>query len=249
VIVPTLGLGVAPFALLRPRPRGGAGAGPLLIDRMSISLASNLLDVGAAAAPWKWGFQHPLVVGDPAITEKGFERLPAAEREARRVAARLQARPLLGAEATRERVLQGLVDADFVYLATHAVASTQSPLDLSQILLVGPRHQGLTPREIQRLRLRAHLVVLSACQGGLGGIHKAGIIGLARAFHAAGVPRVVMSLWNVDDQATDQLMESLVKNLETMMPAEALRQAMLRQRQRTPDPVKWAPFVLFGTPR
>ncbi|MBA3766613.1 MAG: CHAT domain-containing protein, partial [Acidobacteria bacterium] len=87
------------------------------------------------------------------------------------------------------------------------------------------------------------------CQTGLGKVHDAGVIGLSRAFQIAGVPRVVMSLWSVNDKATAELMKSFVKYLQTHMPSEALRLAMLDVRKRRPEPSQWASFVLFGTPR
>jgi CHAT domain-containing protein len=83
----------------------------------------------------------------------------------------------------------------------------------------------------------------------LGKTHDAGIIGLARAFQIAGVPRVVMSLWSVNDAATSELMQAFVANLRSFVPAEALRRAMLQVRRKRPHPAQWASFVLFGTPR
>lgn len=106
-----------------------------------------------------------------------------------------------------------------------------------------------TASEIQNTRLRANIAVFSACQTGLGKVHDAGIIGLTRAFQLAGVPRVVMSLWSVDDQATNMLMQTFVKHLENYIPSEALRQAMLEARKDYPKPSEWASFLLFGTPR
>jgi CHAT domain-containing protein len=106
-----------------------------------------------------------------------------------------------------------------------------------------------TAREVQSSRLKAQLVVLSACQTGLGKIHDAGVIGLSRAFQIAGVPRVVMSLWSVNDKATAALMKAFVKYLRANMPSEALRLAMLEVRRERPQLSQWASFVLFGTPR
>ena len=75
-----------------------------------------------------------------------------------------------------------------------------------------------------------------------------GIIGLARSFQLAGVPRVIMSLWSVDDGATAELMQAFSDYLPALPPAEALRKAMLRVRVKRPNPLEWVPFVLFGTP-
>jgi len=58
-----------------------------------------------------------------------------------------------------------------------------------------------------------------------------------------------MSLWSVDDRATNDLMQAFVKRIETNVPSQALRLAMLEVRQKHPEPSKWASFVVFGTPR
>jgi CHAT domain-containing protein len=97
----------------------------------------------------------------------------------------------------------------------------------------GPlREDGiLTAEEVQALDLRGtELVVLSACETGLGALeHGQGVLGLQRAFHAAGARAVVASLWKVDDAATSVLMEQFYTNLwvKKMSKLEALRQAQL----------------------
>jgi hypothetical protein len=105
-----------------------------------------------------------------------------------------------------------------------------------------------TARAILSSPLGARLAVLSACQTGLGRTVDAGMIGLARAFQLAGVPRVVMSLWSVSDAATAELMRDFVGRLAAASPEDALRAAMLSLRAHRPDPAEWAPFVLFGSP-
>ena len=107
----------------------------------------------------------------------------------------------------------------------------------------------LTPRAIQSLRYRsAPVVVLSACQSGLGRAVDAGIMGLARAFQVKGASNTIMSLWNVDDEATMYLMGIFYSNLAERGPGEALRLAVLDARRRYPEPAKWAAFLTFGNP-
>lgn len=107
-------------------------------------------------------------------------------------------------------------------------------------------------REIMRLRLNADLVTLSACSTGLGKLFDGeGMIGLTRAFRYAGADSVVVSMWNVSDSATAELMRSLYQNLKNGLPKdEALRQAklkLLKGPQATwHHPYFWAPFVLTG---
>lgn len=64
-----------------------------------------------------------------------------------------------------------------------------------------------------------------------------------------GVPRIVVSLWSVKDEETAVFMVRLVRNMRQMMVAEALRQTALEMRDDYPDPLIWASFSLFGTPR
>ena len=104
-----------------------------------------------------------------------------------------------------------------------------------------------TLKEIQNTPMKAHMAVLSACQTGLGQVHDAGILGIARGFQISGVPRVIVSLWNVDDNATETMMVKFMTNLKTNYPSDALRLAMLEMREENPDPVYWASFTIFGT--
>lgn len=249
IIVPALGLGSIPFAVMRP-----PGSGYSLIDRMSISIAPSLFDVVEEVEQSTSKFENPLVVGNPLLPENGewlFPPLPGAQAEAQAVSQVFKTTPLTGASATKEAVMMRASGADILYLATHAVASVTDPLAGSFLALSADKDpQGRwTAQEIQTSKLRARLAVLSACQTGLGKTHDAGIIGLARAFQIAGVPRVVMSLWSVNDAATSELMQAFVLNLRSYVPAEALQRAMLQVRGKRPHPSQWASFVLFGTPR
>lgn len=250
IVVPALDIGTVPFAVLRP-----FSPDSMLIDQASVSLAASLADIvrGRADGDAFHGGSSALVVGDPAFADpEGWQlpQLPGARAEAEEVAAVLStmgdpARLLLGEAATREQVESAAEDAPVLYLATHAVASATDPLDGSFIALAADRW---TAREIQSLRLRSALAVLSACQTGLGGTHDAGVIGLARAFQLAGVQDVVMSLWSVDDAATRDLMTAFMRRYAPFASGvgEMLREAMLETRQRHPDPTKWAGFVVVG---
>ena len=119
------------------------------------------------------------------------------------MAAALETDALLGADATREAVVARASDADLIYLATHGVADPDRPLYGSFVALA---QGGWNAGDVLASKLQAKLVVLSACQTGLGMDVGGGTIGLARSFYLSGAPRVVMSLWNVDDNGTKQLM-------------------------------------------
>lgn len=105
----------------------------------------------------------------------------------------------------------------------------------------------LSAKEILNLKLKADLVVLSACDTGRGRITGDGIVGLSRAFVGAGVPSVIVSLWAVPDAPTAALMTEFYKTLQTKRgKAQALRQAMLSTLKQYPSPRDWAAFSLIG---
>lgn len=144
----------------------------------------------------------------------------------------------------------------FVHFATHGYIDSQRS-DLSAIVLSLVDEQGkpqdgfLRTHDIYNLNLPAELVVLSACETGLGQeIKGEGLVGLTRGFMYAGARRVVVSLWNVNDKATAELMARFYRGMlrENKTPAAALRAAqmdMSRQKQWQ-SPYYWAAFVLQG---
>jgi CHAT domain-containing protein/tetratricopeptide (TPR) repeat protein len=141
-----------------------------------------------------------------------------------------------------------------VVFATHGFINSSNPqlsgLVLSLVDNKGkPRDGFLRLHDIFNLQLNADLVVLSACQTGLGeDIRGEGLVGLTRGFMYAGTKRVVTSLWNVDDAKTAQLMTSFFQKTlkEQQTPVAALRSAQLQLWQTNPDPRYWAAFTLQG---
>jgi CHAT domain-containing protein len=114
-----------------------------------------------------------------------------------------------------------------------------------------PQDGFLRMSEIFNLRLPADLVVLSACQTALGKeIKGEGLVGLTRGFMYAGAERVVASLWQVDDQATAQLMRHFYHGMlkDNLRPAAALRAAQIEMSKssRWSSPYYWAGFVIQG---
>ena len=98
--------------------------------------------------------------------------------------------------------------------------------------------------------LATELVVLSACETGLGEVRTGeGVFGLRRAFVLAGAKTLVMSLWKVPDEQTRELMESFYRRTLAGEPrAEALRQAQLEMKKKYPDPFYWGAFICQGDP-
>jgi CHAT domain-containing protein len=144
----------------------------------------------------------------------------------------------------------------YVHFATHGYLDSERP-DLSAIVLSLVDREGkpqdgfLRAHDIYNLNLPAELVVLSACQTGLGkDIKGEGLVGLTRGFMYAGARRVVVSLWNVNDKATAELMQHFYRGMlrENLTPAAALRKAQtqLAQQKQWRSPYFWAAFVLQG---
>jgi CHAT domain-containing protein len=139
----------------------------------------------------------------------------------------------------------------FVHFAVHGLlgpdAGRQPCLALG---LGGPgREDGrLRLDEVSELRLNADLVVLSACESGLGRLHEGeGIRGLAQAFLRAGSRGIVCSVWRVADAPTAPLMVEFYAGLKAgKSAADALRSAQKRSIEAGEPPLYWAPFILIG---
>jgi CHAT domain-containing protein/tetratricopeptide (TPR) repeat protein len=162
-----------------------------------------------------------------------------------------------GFDASKKTLLtQDLSQYRIVHFATHGLVNSRHP-ELSSIALSLFDEKGnavdglLRLHEIYNLKLPAELIVLSACQTGLGKeIRGEGLIGLTRGFMYAGAQRVAVSLWNVQDDATQEMMKRFYQNMlqKNMRPAAALRTAQLEmfQSKRWSSPYHWAAFVLQG---
>lgn len=161
-----------------------------------------------------------------------------------------------GVEARREWVestdFRGL---RFLHLAAHGIVDDERP-ELSGIALSlvdengAPRDGFLRLHDIYNLSLPVELVVLSACETGLGKEVKGeGLVGLVRGFMYAGAPAVIASSWKVDDRATAELMTELYRGLfGGKSPAAALREAQVAvsRMPRFRHPYYWAAFELQG---
>lgn len=250
IVVANGAIATNPFAMLKLDKED------MLIDRMNVSVSAGLFDLDQMIEPW-WGkrdFRNALIVGDPPVPEDAdwlVPRLPGAAEEASHLAEMIAGEALIGASATKAEVSARAPRASVLYFAAHGVSNPEEPLTGGFLMLSGPDPANAfwSAKELQSRRLRAGLAVLSACQSGLGLNHDGGVIGLSRSFQKAGVPRVVMSLWSVSDEATLFLMERFHGYVMEEIPAEALRLAMLDTRKVYPEPALWAPFTLFGTPR
>lgn len=189
-----------------------------------------------------------------------FPRLRFSRHEAEEIA-RLtppaMTRMAVDFDASRDSVLNAdLGHYRIVHLATHSLLNNQRP-ELSGVVLSlvdrsgRPQNGFLRLYDVYNLRLTSDLVVLSACQTARGGeIEGEGLIGLTRGFLYAGAPRVVATLWEIDDRATAQVMKHFYEGMlvRGQRPAAALReaQAAVARTKGWDAPYYWAAFVLHG---
>ena len=184
-----------------------------------------------------------LVVGNPDVGEVHFKgrltnipRLPCAENEARMVGHKLGVEPLLGQQATKQAVLQAMNSVALIHIAAHGDA------EKGEIALAPDfRHSNrippeglylLTMSDISKVQLRAKLVVLSCCHSARGQTKAEGAVGIARAFLGSGARSVLVSLWALDDRATEQLMSRFYDHLVAGESAgESLHEAMKWMRR------------------
>jgi CHAT domain-containing protein len=191
-------------------------------------------------------------------------RLPYTRQEAEAILALAPLRgrkAALGFEANRAAAMsEDLIQYRIVHFATHSFLDTTNP-ELSSIALSMLDRQGrpqngyLRAHEVFNLRLGAELVVLSGCRTGLGKeVRGEGLYGMTRGFMYAGSRSVVVSLWDVQDQATARLMSDFYRGLlgpKRPNAAAALRAAQIAiwREGRWQAPYYWAGFVLQGEPK
>ena len=199
-----------------------------------------------------------LIVGDPDVGEvlwkgclKTIPPLPFARKEAEMVGRLLGVQPLIGQQATKQAVLQRINSVSLIHFAAHGNG------EKAEIILVPVRTGSelpcetdclLTVGEISQVQLRAKLVVLSCCHSALGQIKVEGVVGMARAFLGSGARSVLVSLWALEDEATEQLMSRFYEHLfRGASASESLHQAMKWMRDNGFSKVsRWAPFMLIG---
>jgi CHAT domain-containing protein len=199
----------------------------------------------------------PRATGDVGIQ---LQRLPGTRAEAEAIASLIPESQRIQAfdfEANYAFTLNTpLHQYRILHFATHGILNSVNP-ELSGLVLSlidkqgNPSNGFLRLHDIYNLDLAADLVVLSACQTGLGKeIQGEGLIGLTRGFMYAGTPRVLVSLWNVDDAATAEMMIRFYRLMwqEQLSPTEALQEAQLEMQKETQwkAPFYWAGFMLQG---
>jgi CHAT domain-containing protein len=245
------------FSPTDPRAHAGRADGQQAAGEAvrGLSFESALADVSeseASSAPAATGAQRGVLI-----------RLAGTRAEAQQIAKLAAATGRradlwLDLEASESKVEEtDLRQYAVLHFATHGLLNTQRPQFTGVVLsLVGNRvgtDGFLRTDEVFNLKLGTPLVMLSACETGLGREARGeGVIGLARAFMYAGAPTVGVSLWSVADRSTADLMADFYKSLlaggAAQQPSAALRSARLSMiaAKRYSAPFYWAPFALVG---
>lgn len=274
LVVPDGALHYVPFSAL-PDPATGA---PLIVDHEIVHLpsASALAILRANRKSRVPAPQKLLIVSDP-VYDRGDSRLPTLARSGAkqsafgrlifsgRAAQHLAALVppadrlmLVGFDADKKKLLSSsLRDYRVLHFDAHGVLDEAQP-DLSGVVLSLVDREGSTRdgflrlHDVTALDLRADLVVLGSCQSSLGReVRGEGLMALTRGFFYAGASAVVASLWNVDDEASAELMKHFYQSIfgsDRLRPAAALRRAQLATLARPGwrDPYYWASHTMQG---
>jgi CHAT domain-containing protein/tetratricopeptide (TPR) repeat protein len=189
-----------------------------------------------------------VVVGDPYFDGK-LPQLPGARDEAKTVAALYGVSPLIGKNASESAVRAASGEGvDILHFATHAKFDADDPLESTLVLAKKNDDMFLTARDIFESPIKARLVVLSACETGVGEAQAGDdFLGLPRSFYLAGASSVLSSLWPVEDEGTKIFMTTFHQNLKS---GKHLGRAWLNARNKVRSagmgPWVYGAFVLGG---
>lgn len=252
VIVPDGPLYGVPFAMLELD-------GEPLATRNTLSYAPSLAVLHILAQKHRrveWQTAKVLAFGRPKLPPGRWADLPFAEAEVKAIgqAGGARATVLVGAQASEAKVKAEAKGHDILHFATHASLMRGRPglscLVLSREEETHKEDGLLRASEVVDLDLQAKLVVLSACQSGLGGyVEGEGLVGLSRAFFAAGADAVLATQWQINDASTAEFMKQFYAALFAgKAPAKALQEVQWSWRKRAglEEAGKWAPFMLVG---
>jgi tetratricopeptide (TPR) repeat protein len=212
--------------------------------------------------PCDSNFGFALFVGNPTVgrvclngEDVEAPDLPNAAVEVECLSKLFQTTPFLGREARKEVVLQHLSGASIIHIAAHGEPNRGeimlAPNSSQAQPVPQPESYLLTQRDILNIPVQARLVVLCCCHTRQGEITSEGVIGITRAFLAAGARCVLATLWPIDDNATKEFMQKFYGELcqETRV-CEALRRTVnLFQEHEIQDYRSsriWGPFTIYG---
>ena len=192
--------------------------------------------------------KNKLIIGSKNTTNK-IGVLEKAEIECLCIADIFNTDALIGNQAIKDNIIPKMASARIIHFAGHAISNEPNSAMASALTLASSDEDDglLTAEEISNLKLEAELVVLSACISGLGYTKGDGITGLARSFLIAGASSVIASTYNVTDSyafhCTGKFYRQWQINLDK---AQALRQTILKIKEKYPNPFIWASYTLIG---
>lgn len=194
-----------------------------------------------------------LAFGNPTFAREDLVQLPGTESEVGKISEiyGANANVYIHDTAIEERLKLFGRGFRIVHLATHGLLNNNNPMfsSIAMCQITDQKDDGyLEAREISNIQLDAELVIMSACDSGRGKLKPGeGILGLTRSFFSAGVPGIVASLWQVNDQATSFMMQRFYEFIKTERAVDALRHAQIATKKEFGDnPNLWAPFIIMG---
>lgn len=232
IIVPHGVLHAVPFAALYDGEQ-------YLLDRTELSLSPSAAVYALCRKRLRHDQGSLVAFGVP------IENIPQATLEVEQISQIAQApHKFVGEAATLQNFFEAAPQAEVLHIATHGAFRPDNPMFSGVRMADG----WLAARDLYNLRLKAELVVLSACETGLAKQASGDeLMGLARGFLYAGAPCLIASLWPVRDDATAKFMTTFYTNLRSgMSVATALREAQLSLRQEYPNPYFWSAFTATG---
>jgi CHAT domain-containing protein len=240
------------FSANDPRlQRGSAVGGNQAESTRGLGLDSAVTDVTGSQIP-----SAPPSGGPPRLSRLAGTRTEAEQISRLATTSGAQADMWLDLSANEHELKTREIQSYRVlHVATHGILDAQRPQFSGLVLsLVGNKNDDdgfLRTNEVFNLKLGAPLVMLSACESGLGKVQRGeGVIGLTRAFMYAGAPTVGVTLWSVADKPTAELMTDFYQHLlgPNASPSSAMREAQLAMisGKKYSAPFYWAPFVLVG---
>lgn len=249
LIAPHAELHYLPFAALM-----SAGPAPYLVERYEIAYVPS-------AAVWlQFGDRQP-AVGTSVLAVAPFPASLPGSRDETRAIGRLygpDAAMMVGPEATQQAFTAAVAGRSVIHLATYGVLNRRNPSFSFVAFAPRPGDDGrLTVADVLRLSFRARLVVLSACETGLGSGVSADVpagddwVGLVRAFLVAGADNVMASLWPIEDRATSRIVPQVYAGLQRgdVTAALAAAQRAALSDPATSAPRHWAALVVVGAGR
>jgi CHAT domain-containing protein len=230
-------------ALLSPR-------GKYLVQDYPIYYLSSASLMQFTKEKKKAAGERALVMGNPSLGDEAYN-LRFAEREAREVARVYpKSEVYLKDQASKPKAISLSPKYEMLHFAVHAELNEEDPVSSALLLAGEGKDDGrLRVGEIFSMNLKADMVVLSACETGLGKLSSGDeMVGLTRAFIYAGTPSIITTLWKVNDRSSYELMREFYQHLKSGKKSEALRQAQLKTMAEFPEPFYWAAYQLTGEP-